>query len=492
MKPTVRVSIGGLAFILEEDAYALLDNYLKALRTHFEGNPEADEIIADIESRLSELLQMRVKGNDGIVSIADAQEIIKIMGNPKDFDDTSSFSDDAIKEGNNNGGFSSDYFKKRLMRDTDNKIVGGVCSGLSHYFKIDAVAIRLVFAGLFVLLFIFANRGPSSLVVPAIYGILWIVMPPARTFKQKLEMTGEDPSILNIEDERVKNTPGKYKGSSIGSALGIFVNIIVGLFAFVCALFLIFIIGGLLWFNFDTEVVNLNNYLILLGYSTVKFKVAVFLALVLPVAGLMNLLFKILRRSPFTTRTTISFVIGLVFWFGSLFYLSNKGMRFIDHSYANAEVPVDIKTDTLHVKIGEEYLDAIPQPNNPAVYYRGERERRRQVCILPTVHIREDSLLTDYKIEVGKNAFGSSRTSMKKNAESLDLEYSNSQLIVKPRWYSQSDPWNQEIFDLYIYVPMGKKVIIEPPLSRSYDINSVKIRINGHDYFSHYRNFNYN
>lgn len=82
MKPTVRVSIGGLAFNLEEDAFHVLDSYLKSLRRHFSENPEADEIIADIESRLSELLQMRINGNDGVVSITDAQEITKIMGNP--------------------------------------------------------------------------------------------------------------------------------------------------------------------------------------------------------------------------------------------------------------------------------------------------------------------------------------------------------------------------------------------------------------------------
>lgn len=87
MKPTIRVSIGGLAFNLEEDAFRVLDDYLKALRRHFEKNSESGEIISDIELRLSELLQMRVSSADGVVSMADALDIIKIMGSPKDFDD---------------------------------------------------------------------------------------------------------------------------------------------------------------------------------------------------------------------------------------------------------------------------------------------------------------------------------------------------------------------------------------------------------------------
>lgn len=491
MKPTVRVSIGGLAFNLEEDAYAVLDNYLKALRQHFEGNPEADEIIADIESRLSELLQMRIKNSDSIVTIYDAQEIIKIMGSPKDFDDNTSYNGDGTAQPvNSNRNFTEDLFKKRLFRDVDNKIIGGVCSGLSHYFKVDATAIRLLFVGLFLLLFFFINRNPSSLSILVIYAVLWAVMPAARSFKQKLEMTGEDPSIVNIED-RTKNTPKKYKGSFVGSALGVFINIIVGLIAISCVIALILIVGALVWLHVDTEIVGLSNYMILLGYNTVTFKIAVFLVAVLPIMGLINLLFKIIRRSPFTSRTTVGLVVGLVIWFGALFYLGNKGMRYVDRHDVRVDVPMPITTDTLHVKLAEEYLDAIPQPNNPVMYYKGENERRRQVCILPIVHIREDSLLTDYRIEIRKSAFGQNRRSIKKNAESLDLDYSGSNLIVSPKWYSQNDPWNLEVFDMYIYVPRNKKVILEAPLSRSYNVNSVKIRINGHDYFSHYRNFDH-
>lgn len=202
MKPTIRVSIGGLAFNLEEDAFRVLDDYLKALRRHFEKNSESGEIISDIELRLSELLQMRVSSADGVVSMADALDIIKIMGSPKDFDDAPQeeyTEEDSEKKSFGKSDYATDdtqdLFKKKLYRDTDNKFIGGVCSGLGHYFRIDTTIMRLIFSGIFLFLLFFMHKGPSCMIMVLIYGILWAVMPAAHSFKQKLSMTGSDPSI---------------------------------------------------------------------------------------------------------------------------------------------------------------------------------------------------------------------------------------------------------------------------------------------------------
>ncbi|MFV0312964.1 MAG: PspC domain-containing protein [Dysgonomonas sp.] len=498
MKPTVRVSIGGLAFNLEEDAFHVLDSYLKALRRHFSGNPEADEIIADIESRLSELLQMRVNGSDGVVSITDAQEITKIMGNPKDFDETVSGETEEGMPKNEpyhdteSRDDSYNFFKKKLYRDENNKLIGGVCSGFGHYFKIDPTAIRILLAGI-VFLFSFLSFKVVGTIILA-YIVLWVVMPVARTFNQKLSMTGADPSIENIED-RSQPSPKKYKGSAIGTILNVLINIFVGIIAVAVFLTMLGIITTLVWLYMDTELFGLNNYLVLLGYNSINLKIAFVLATLIPIGALFSLLLKILRRSSFTSQTLVSFIIGLVIWIGAVVYISNKSIKFAQLHKERAEVvenlPVNTKSDTLIIKLGDEYLTANPQPQNPIMFYKGERMRDRQVCILPYVKVRQDTSLTDYKVEILKKDYADNKITAKRKAEALHLDYNvtDSLITVNPKWYNNKDKWNLESFEIIVTTPNNKKVVMETPLKESYHINS--IRFNRYDCFGYHYDFDF-
>ncbi|MBB4036120.1 phage shock protein PspC (stress-responsive transcriptional regulator) [Dysgonomonas hofstadii] len=474
MKPTVKVSIGGLAFTLEEDAYFVLDNYLKALRTHFARNPESEEIISDIESRLSELLQMRISANDGVVSINDAEELIKIMGNPKDFDDSAnSFASADNTTGSNSLHGRNPEFEKKLLRDLDNKIIGGVCSGLGHYFKIDPTAIRLIFAGLFLLLFFVGYRMPSCMLIVGIYIILWIVMPAARTFKQKLAMTGDDPSILNIE-ERGQPANRKYKGSSVNRVLNILLNIIVGFIAVITFIILISFIIVLVWLYFDTDIVGLSNYMMILGYDVWNFKISLVIAFIFPILGFFILLVKLLRRTPFTSGSFVSFIICLILWLGAVFYLGNKGFGFAYSHKEDTKVVEQISasttSDTLYVKLGTDYLNRDHLPHNRKFIYKGDRMKDREICILPNVRIKDatDTLTTNYKIEITKRAFGSSDISAGRKAEALELDYalSDSVLTINPAWYNENKTWNLETFDIIIIKPQGKTVIADDDLTK--------------------------
>ena len=492
MKPTVRVSIGGLAFTLEEDAYQVLDNYLQALRNHFADNSESEEIISDIESRLSELLQMRMGSNDTVLSLNDTQDVIKTMGNPKDFEDPA---DNSINTGNTAGGNHSKAnpdFEKKLFRDMDNKIIGGVCSGIGHYFRVDPTAIRLIFAGVFLLLFFVGYRMPTSLSVIVIYVILWIVMPAAKTFKQKISMTGSDPSIVNIE-ERDQAAPRKYKGSSINSVLGVLLNIVVGFIAMITFFFLIAMIVAGVWLYFDTDILGISNYMLMLGYDTWDFKTSLFLASILPVIGLFILLIKILRRSSFTSGSFVSFIICFIIWLGSVFYLGNKGFKFAYSHQSEKSVteiiPQNVKSDTLFVRLGTSYKDKRYLPQNWKFIYKGDKWKDRAVSILPNVKVEKDDSLTDYKIEIRKHAFGYDRTSAKRNAEQLKLDYSlyDSIFTINPTWYDKDNRWDLETFDIVITAPDNKKVIIEDDLDKSY--HNYSINIYGYNHHGYYRNF---
>jgi len=491
MKPTVRVSIGGLAFTLEEDAYQILNNYLQALRNHFAGNPESEEIISDIESRLSELLQMRMGTNDSVLSLNDAQEVIKTMGNPKDFEDPV---DNSLNTDNITGGTESKAnpdFEKKLFRDMDNKIIGGVCSGIGHYFRVDPTAIRLIFAGIFLLLFFVGYRMPTSVSVIVIYVILWIIMPAAKTFKQKISMTGSDPSIMNIE-ERDQVAPRKYKGSSINSVLGILLNIVVGFIAMITFFFLIAIIIAAFWLYFDTDILGISNYMLMLGYDTWDFKTSLFLAAILPVIGFFILLIKILRRSSFTSGSFVSFIICFIIWLGSVFYLGNKGFKFAySHQSENSvieSVSQNIKSDTLFVRLGVDYKDKRYLPQNWNFIYKGDKWKDRAICILPNVKVEKDASITDYKIEIRKRAFGNNWASAKRNAELLKLDYtlSDSLFMLNPTWYDKHNRWDMEMFDVVITAPDNKKVIIEDDLDKSYLHYSVNAHvINPHNFRFH-------
>ncbi|MDR0825226.1 MAG: PspC domain-containing protein [Prevotella sp.] len=479
MKPTVRVSIGGLAFNLDEDAYRVLNNYLQALKRHFAANPEGDEIISDIEARLSELLQMRISNAEGVVSENDAQEIIKVMGSPKDFDDTIEESEKEYNAGQEDTSTkeyaTGGYFKKKLYRDTENKFIGGVCSGLSHYFRVDTTVIRLLFAGLFVFLFVVGNRiVPSCIAVVLIYAILWAVMPVAKTFTQKLSMTGADPSIMNIEDRA--QTPKKYRGSGLSAFVSVLITVIVGIIAVSLLVTIIGIIASILWLHFDTEILGFNNYLILTGYNSINLKIAAILALLLPPVGLLVLMIKVLRHTPYTTRTMVNFTIGLVVWLGAVFYLVNAGVKFGNSHKADAKseelLTVNTASDSLYIRLGDEYQNAKFLPNNPFMLYKGENESERELCLLPKIRVKKDTTLTDYVVEIHKRAYADNAIAAKRESEILKLDYvlTDSLLVINPKWYNNSHPWDLETFEIVVTAPRNKNVLREEPLRESYDI----------------------
>ncbi|MBS9767435.1 MAG: PspC domain-containing protein [Flavobacteriaceae bacterium] len=211
MNKTINVNIGGLFFHMDETAYHHLKKYLDAITYSLRENEESrKEILDDIESRISELLTERITNKRQVVSKNDIDEIIKIMGKPEDYlVDDELFNDDEIPPKKSK--------IKKLFRDMDNKYLGGVCSGLAHYISIDAVWVRLIFIVL-LLSGLGMRFGDYTLIkigffpLIFVYILLWILIPPAQTTAEKLEMKGKPVTITNIE-EKVKEE--QYKSSPI-------------------------------------------------------------------------------------------------------------------------------------------------------------------------------------------------------------------------------------------------------------------------------------
>ncbi|MDR2954210.1 MAG: PspC domain-containing protein [Prevotella sp.] len=486
MKPTTRVSIGGFAFNLEEDAYNLLNGYLDTLRNHFRDNSESQEIIADIEFRISELLRLRLKDTSGVITLEDTEEIISIMGNPKDFGDNEK-EDTEKKE--KEYVHDTPIAKRKLYRDLNNKVIGGVCSGIGHYLRVDPIIFRLIFGCL--IIFALFNRSiglhfstfPLFAFTIAVYILLWIIMPGAKTFRQKLSMSGADPSIENIED---RSQPVKpiYRGSSVSKFLSVLVNIIVAIFIAITALSLIAIIVTFVWLLLDNNILGATNYLVLLGLNTIYFKAAFLSAVLLPVIGLLFLLIKVLRRTSFSTGTLIWFIAGLTIWIVSLIYIGNEGVNVFYQNKATAwateSATLNTDADIVHVRLGNDYSDSKPFPgiSTPNLFHSSANKTERQVFILPKIIVKEDTTLTEIKIEIEKWGSGSKSFIAKQNAENAKLDYvlwNSSTILINPQWYSNGNPWQYERFDVTIKTPMNKRIVIEGPLEEVYN-TSVDIK----------------
>lgn len=186
MNKTVNINLGGLPFIMDEEAYERLKDYIASLQRHFATTEGHEEIMQDIEARVAEILSMKLSGSKKIITMADVDEVISIIGKPEDMGAESNGANQTRAEEN---APRYAYPRRRLYRDEDNKVIGGVCAGLGAFFDIDPVWIRLVWAISF---FVF---GAGLL----LYILLMVIIPKAKTPAEKLEMRGDQYDLDSIK-----------------------------------------------------------------------------------------------------------------------------------------------------------------------------------------------------------------------------------------------------------------------------------------------------
>lgn len=260
MNKTVNMNLGGFFFHIDEDAYQKLNRYFEAIRSSLSSEGR-DEIMNDIESRVSELFSEKLVNSKQVLSLKDVDDVIAIMGQPEDYK-----IEDGPTTAQSNYTYSSK--SKKLYRDKDSSVIAGVCSGLGHYFGVDPVWIRIV-----LVLLIFAGFGTGLLA----YLILWIVTPEAVTTSEKLEMRGEPITISNIEkkvkeefesvSEKFKNADYtqmgenvKYGAQRVGNTLGDIIVSIMKVFAK--------FIGAMMIFIGSVTIIGLLISLITLGSTS--------------------------------------------------------------------------------------------------------------------------------------------------------------------------------------------------------------------------------
>ena len=260
MKKTVTANISGKVFNIEDDAFAVMSKYLESVSSYFNTYDDKDEILVDFEQRISENLLSIISNSNDIVTNSHISKIIEIMGKPQDFDIDSSEDFDQVskyklKRNNNDriiagvasglaeyfkidplitrillvslvfaGGFGIFFYlvcwiampkssmnesfnRKKFYRDSDEKIIAGVCKGIANYLSIDVLYIRIFFLAM---IFI----GGWGVIL---YLILWIFSRSAKTVKQKMDMSGYKMDLDNVKkfyDESEKKNVEKEGKSS--------------------------------------------------------------------------------------------------------------------------------------------------------------------------------------------------------------------------------------------------------------------------------------
>jgi len=210
MKKNISINISGIIFHIEEDGYDRFKKYLDSINRYFASYEDSEEIIADIESRIAELFLEKLDESKQVISNDDVNALISTMGQISDFEameeeadfaqadnnETKAKSDSKKKTSDKKSTQRSDDAPRRFERDTSNQLIGGVASGLAHYFNIDSIWVRVLFIVFF----------PTSLSL-FVYVILWIVIP------------GNDNLVVNENVKKLYRDPDDRVLGGVASGL---------------------------------------------------------------------------------------------------------------------------------------------------------------------------------------------------------------------------------------------------------------------------------
>lgn len=205
MKKIININLASRLIPIEDSAYEILRQYLDSLKKYFAREEGADEIVSDIEGRIAEIFQDKIKKGAHCITDDDVVAVKAVMGTPDQFEESDDTSTKQQSAPASDPIYDSFRSRKRLYRDPDSKVLGGVCGGLGAYLNVDPVVFRIIFA-----LLAIGGFGSGFLV----YCILWIVTPEANSSAEKLQMRGERVDVNNIKaavQDEINATKAHFK-----------------------------------------------------------------------------------------------------------------------------------------------------------------------------------------------------------------------------------------------------------------------------------------
>ena len=582
MKQVININFQGRVVPIEVSAFDILKQYTDSLNRYFANENGKEEIINDIENRIGELFQERLKTGATCITDEDVNAIIKSMGRPEDFeeaesDNTAAGTSSAENHNSSNAGTGAtgfDYIKsKRLYRSETDKVIGGVCSGLANYFGIDVVVVRIIFAILFFsfgfgllpyiilwvavpsaastqigsprkklfrdnddkiiggvcsgianyfginvwiprvlfllpfLSFVFRSNNnnwgdfsnifnfsvsPGALFV---YIILWLVIPEATTTAEKLEMKGEKVDMNSIKNSVMEEMKGMQQraekfgqeaksfaaekgqvlGAEIGQvskrsgkSLGDIIALLFKIFAyFIIGTIAIALVIGL--FAFGIVSVGLfpaKDFLLSAGWQNVFAWGTLIFFIAIPIIGVITWIIR--RLTKITTNRKIMrssflalWLVGLVSFIG---LIVSVGRDFRSNSPINEEQitlanPTVEKLEITGLSPDKKYFR-----NN---WYRMEPFEviEDDTANVGNVMVEIMKSKTDsFMVTILKLANGEDKRTAQKNASLINFNaYQLDSLLVLDRGVSvnKTDKFRNQHVIVTVYVPVGKKVRID-------------------------------
>ncbi|MDR2291898.1 MAG: PspC domain-containing protein [Prevotellaceae bacterium] len=468
MKTTVQVSLNGIAFNLDENAYQQLKSYISELQSHF---ADDNEIIEDIEARIADLLSLRVKSADHAVSLNDINEIINIIGNPNDFDDNTGSADKFKKHFEN----VNNPVKKRLYRDTENKVIAGVCSGIGHYLRLDATWIRVAFIVFMIISldgmhFWFSNRFIFGMpFMMFIYIVLWIVMPRTKTPRQNLEMHGYTSVRKNSNKSGSENKSfGIFFTKIFRLVIQICVGISLPIVVIICTLLLITGIAGFFGGSLfgGTNMISLLDYIYIGEVNTWIIKLAIAIIIFIPVCILIYLSIKVLTGFKIKDKTTM--VILMIVWIITAIFIGGSAVstvKLYQYNETVREVHKDVNFDnikTLNIKMPDSIRPceiAFFNWDNLLIYENPANNESLFIC--PSIKIVPVDSISESYIVVMKSANASTRHGAKLKVQNISNGYvmvDSATMMLTPVEFNRYDKWSSEMINIFIYLPDSTNV----------------------------------
>lgn len=500
MNKTVNINIGGLFFHIDEDAYQKLSKYFDSIKRSLSNSSGKEEIMKDIEMRVAELLSDKQKSDKHVINNKDVEEVIAVMGQPEDYRIDTDDTDYSAQE--------NFYYPrtKKLYRDKDRGTIAGVCTGLSHYFGVEAVWIKIIF-----ILLIWA--GGTGILA---YLILWIVTPKAITTSEKLEMTGEPVTISNIEKkvkEEFDNVSNKFKNADytqvktgaerVASGIGDVLIKIFGAFAKVLGaiilIFSAFSIAGLFialltlgsTSFIDTPWVQYANSVNYTDIPLWVFGLLAFLAMGIPLFFFLLLGLKLLVTNLKPVGNILKYSL-LALWILSFSILVVLGIQqstqIAYEGKVVAKETINLNTnDTLKIKfVNNEFYKKNDYYNDDFEFTQDSLKNEVIYSNNVRFFIKQTDKNTAY-LQVEKLSNGKSYREANERAEKIKYGFKlvGNQLLLDNYWISEiKSKYRGQRVELYLYLPKGTLFKVDKSV-QDFDESD-------NDYFNlHYSSDNY-
>lgn len=471
MKEVYDISLQGISFKMEKDAYELLDSYLMDLKMHY-GEQEA-EVVNDIEERIAELLLEKGCANSTVVQYYHIDDIIRTLGRPSEIEDSS--------------GENTVKVRKGIFRDTRNGVVAGVCSGLGAYFNLDAVWVRVIFIllavvftapSLFIRNFLGLDMGWFGFLL-LVYCILWLIIPEARTVSQRCAMRGESQRVDHIHKKFAQGARevGREMWQTGAKATGSIASTIWRVICFVFGALLAMagftgmIILGIGFIGVDMiagiSLLSVPDFIELNVGNTLWLKIFGVLAVLLPCVGMlyagMQLCFNF--KSPKWRPGLVNFFVWLLCVLVFVLLAVKSFFPYQElRKWNGDEMAVSAQYDTLYVAcpkvmgVENAKMNIEAHRNSLDLFYINNAHKKNvSFTVYPDFSVK--------RIEEGEPRIDVVITSMAEtHSYGNFVSVKDSLITITPQVYSRENKFDGELQKVRLYVPHSTTVILTEPI----------------------------